>query len=433
MLFNRSLSVQEVKDLGKKSVGVRAFPTAEGFGANSVGGRGGKVIFVININDSGPGSFRDALLQKGPRIIVFKTGGIISLKKDLNIYEPFITIAGQTAPGDGVCLKNAGLVINTHDVIIRHLCSRPGDSQGRDPEDRDALKIMGGYNIILDHISASWAIDEVVSAWYSPHDITIQWSIISEALHNSIHPKGPHGMGLLIGDTVKNVSIHHNLLAHNNQRNPLLKGNTLTDILNNVIYNWGDFGTQTRIDYSKKPIYSNVINNYYKKGTNSKSGVFGFEATKNDSKIFIKGNRGDSEILIDYNDNPERYFKDFPFLVSEQPFPITNVRLDTANEAYRLVLEKAGAKIPVQDKVDARIIQNVKTGTGTIINSPSDIGGYPDYKNGISPLDFDNDGIPNEWEIAHNLNPNDKLDGNKVSVGRYTNIEQYINELAGDI
>ena len=247
-----------------------AFPTAEGFGANTQGGRGGKVIFVTNLSDSGPGSLREALREEGPRIIIFKVGGVIELKDDIIIKNPYVTIAGQTAPGDGICLKNAGLSIFTHDVIVRHLRIRPGDSKvGSYYGDRDAIKI-NGYNIILDHISASWSIDEVISIWNS-HDVTIQFSIFSEALQNNSHPKGRHSMGMLIRNDVKNLCVHHNIFAHNNERNPRVGGDVSLYFANNIIYNWGHYGSAIsasgvagrRGNVTLGPVSANIINNYY--------------------------------------------------------------------------------------------------------------------------------------------------------------------------
>ena len=405
-----------------------AFPTAEGFGANTQGGRGGKIIFVTNLNDSGPGSLRKALEQEGPRIIIFKVGGVIELKDDIIIKNPYVTIAGQTAPGDGICLKNAGLSIFTHDVIVRHLRIRPGDSKiGSYYGDRDAIKI-NGYNIILDHISASWSIDEVISIWDS-HDVTIQFSIFSEALLNNLHPKGKHSMGMLIRNNVKNLCVHHNIFTHNNERNPRVGGDVSLYFANNIIYNWGHYGSAIsasgiagrRGNVTLGPVSANIINNYYKKGPDSKGEAFRFGELPDNSEVFLDGNIGLDGI------------KEYPFLSSTLVTPDADIELHEANKSYNLVLEEAGATIPIRDEIDKRIVIEVKNRAGKIIDSPIEVGGYPIYKSGILPLDTDNDGIPDDWENANGLNPQDTTDGNKDrDKDGYTNIEEYLNELAGD-
>ena len=205
-----------------------AFPGAVGFGAKAKGGRGGVVLFVENLNDSGPGSLRAALEAEGPRTVIFRTGGTIEIKSVITVRHPFLTIAGQTAPGGGIAVKIDGktdigtINIDTHDVIVRHLRVRPGPAiQGS--ENGDAITLLDkAHDVIIDHCSLSWGTDEVINGWYGANHITVQHCIISEALHQSVHQKGPHGMGMLFGDKNKRVTIHRNLFAHNNQRNPLL-------------------------------------------------------------------------------------------------------------------------------------------------------------------------------------------------------------------
>jgi hypothetical protein len=204
-----------------------AFPGAEGFGSHTPGGRGGRVIEVTHRGAEGPGSLRAAVEATGPRIVVFRVGGIIDLEGGLAIRNPFITIAGQTAPGDGICLANGPLTINTHDVVVRYLRVRPGDGPGGgNPENRDCLGIAGPgdqvHNVIVDHCSFSWGLDENVQTWYGPRDITVQWCISSESLDDSLHPKGPHGKGMILGSEDNTITVHHCLLAHNSDRNPLI-------------------------------------------------------------------------------------------------------------------------------------------------------------------------------------------------------------------
>ena len=213
---------------------VPSFPGAEGYGAQTRGGRGGKVIAVTNLNDSGPGSLREACTSKGPRIVVFRVSGTIALKSSLKISNPYITIAGQTAPGDGICLKDYPLSINADEVIIRYLRVRVGNASGID---HDAVGGRGQKNLIVDHVSASWSIDETMSIYHC-ENLTVQWCMITESLYNAGHIKGAHGFGGIWGGNYN--SYHHNLLAHHTSRNPrFASASGSSDYRNNVLYNWG--------------------------------------------------------------------------------------------------------------------------------------------------------------------------------------------------
>ena len=222
------------------------FPGAEGFGSKTRAGRGGKVIEVTSLADSGPGTLREALEDPNPRIIVFRVGGLIEIDEPFYIRYPFVTIAGQTAPGDGITIKNGGITILTHDILLQSLRVRPGAEGKSVGKDNDSIGILGpkfagdSYNIVLDHISVSWAEDENISIYEGPSNITVSWSIISEGLNKSRHQEGEHSTGLLIGDRADKVSVHHNIFAHNEQRNPMNKNGGTLDIRNNVIYNWGN-------------------------------------------------------------------------------------------------------------------------------------------------------------------------------------------------
>jgi pectate lyase len=218
------------------------FPGAEGFGATTPGGRGGRVIYVTTLDDSGPGSLRAAIGAQGPRTILFRVGGVIDLQSALVVREPFVTIAGQTAPGGGICLRGDNFGIATHDVVVRFLRVRLGDLRRREV---DTFSIAdGSRNVVVDHCSASWSIDETLSPSGDISDVTVQWCIISESLNNSLHSKGPHGYGSLLRAT-GGVSLHHNLWSHHNGRNPRFGDNYAEgpfptfDFRNNVIYNWG--------------------------------------------------------------------------------------------------------------------------------------------------------------------------------------------------
>jgi len=223
-----------------------AFRGAEGFGATTPGGRGGRVLRVTTLADSGPGSLRAALETRGPRIVVFAVSGVIDDERPLCIEEPFVTVAGQTAPGDGITLAGEELRIQAHDVVLRHLRVRTGDA--RTPHDgwdnRDAVNFGhprregDTHDVVLDHCSFSWAVDETLTVWYRSHDITVQHCLLAEPLFHSKHPEGPHSMGILIGEGAANVSLHHNLLADSNGRNPQVAGAGVVDVRDNVVFNW---------------------------------------------------------------------------------------------------------------------------------------------------------------------------------------------------
>jgi len=241
-----------------------AFPQAEGFGAYALGGRGGKVIFVDNLNDDGPGSLRAAVNDPEPRIVIFRVSGTIELESHLMIRHPYITIAGQTAPGDGICLKKFLMKIDhTHDVIVRGIRVRPGIESGLDGDAIDGIDVHYSQNVIVDHCSASWSTDEILNTNKQSTDITVQWCIFSESLNNSIHHKGEHGYAATIGGY--RASYHHNLFAHNKGRNPSIGGSDDSrteqlDFRNNVIYNW-----ISRV-CDGKPRTMNFAANYYKQG-----------------------------------------------------------------------------------------------------------------------------------------------------------------------
>jgi len=425
-------------------VGLPVFPGAEGFGTRTPAGRGGKVIEVTSLADNGPGTLRAALNNPSPRIIFFRVGGTIELKEYLFINHPFVTVAGQTAPGDGICIKNAGITITTHDVLIQHLRVRPGNEGNVDADVNDAISILGrhadvdgAYNVVLNHISASWGEDETVSTWYGAHDITISWSIISEALNKSRHRKKTHSAGLLIGDSSYHVSVHHNLLAHNDFRNPLISKGGTHDIINNVIYNWGVL-TAEITDYDSNS-FLNFIGNYFRPGPSSYLRRYEILIAPETGtpRLYVEGNIGphrpdsttDEWAIVGFGYGeegvvPERYRSLTKF--TTHPITATN-----ATEAFDKVLPQAGATLPKRDSVDSRVVAEVKNKTGSIINSPDDVGGYPKLASGNPPLDSDQDGMPDDWETMMELNPNDAADGNgDLDKDGYTNIEEYLHSLS---
>lgn len=412
---------------------IPAFPGAEGFGARTPGGRGGKLIPVLNLNDSGAGSLRAACQAEGPRIVVFRVAGIIDLKSSIKITNPFLTLAAQTAPGDGVCLRGFDLDIRTHDAVVRYLRSRPGDVSGKEV---DAIDVgSGSYNVVVDHCSATWGVDENLSLSGSISNVTIQWCLIAEGLNQSVHHKGAHGYGSLVR-AVGGVSLHHNLWAHNNARNPRLGDNYQVppyptfDFRNNVIYNYGDMCSGMTGD----KLSVNYVANYIRPGPNSnlKRGVIVFTDTA-DAIYHVADNvvEGNEDVAKDNG----RLFDRLEFkgkrLVTRatKPFPAPEIKTTSAASALAEVLEGVGATRPVRDAVDQRIIRSVRERDGTIIDSPKQVGGWPEYRPASAPADSDDDGLPDQWERKHHLNPNDPADANADRDGDgYTNIEEFLND-----
>ncbi len=436
-----------------------AFPGAEGFGKYASGGRGGKVVTVSNLNDDGPGSFRQAFKEYPgePITIVFSVAGIIELKSPLKISRSNITIAGQTAPGDGICLKGNSFIINCAgdktgirgNIIIRYLRSRP------------AAKIANGVygfnmensqNIIIDHCSFTWANEEC-AAMYDIKNVTVQWSIISEGLYKANHHKGLRAYGGVWGG--QNASYHHNLISNQNSRTVRFNGSRAHDTLavvdysNNVIFNWKSanacYGGEVDIPGGKSNI--NLVNNYYIPGPATARELKFVKANYNQAKAkgfgqwYLNGNvmvgnkklSANNSSGIDLSEFPEQYKKQ---AVVATPFAITTpVALHSAREAYQLVLKKVGAALPKYDATDLRLIEEAKlhkatSGDKGIINDASEVGGWPVYQYTKAPVDTDMDGMPDEWELKNGLDP-EQADNNAYKLSKtYTNIEVYINGLA---
>ncbi len=420
-----------------------AFPGAEGWGACSKGGRGGVVLKVTNLCDSGAGSFRDAVMNPEPRTIVFEVSGTILLTSDLTITHPFLTIAGQTAPGDGICLRGFPLnIANTHDIIIRSIRVRPGIESGLPGSEINALEIRNSENIIVDHCSFSWSADEGLNNWHNSRNVTIQWCMMSEPLHRSIHDKGPHGYGASLGS--HKLSFHHNLMAHCYARNPSVAGNNqnltvLMDFRNCVIYNWAIRSCDG------KPLSINVINNYFKPGPATVQSVkhriaridnsesMGFSGLWHIEGNFVEGfpdisaRNWDGGVDFDKGTSESRNR-------SLAPFQVAPVTTHTAGEAYRLVLDHAGVVIPLRDAHENRIITEVQNasysrGTLGLVDQVEQAGGWPDLRS-LPPLaDSDNDGLPDDWETARGLDPANPSDASLLSEDTsYTYLERYIND-----
>lgn len=454
---------------------IPAFPGAEGGGKYSFGGRSGKVIVVNNLNDSGPGSFRDACEQGGARIVVFNVAGIIHLTTPVIIRAPYITIAGQTAPGDGICIAGETVWCNTHDVVVRFMRFRRGETWVGRRDDSFGGNPIG--NIMIDHVSASWGLDENISFYrhmFDPGDgtkelklptvnVTIQNSISSQALDTY-----NHAFGSTLGG--ENCTFMRNLWANNAGRNPSVGWNGVFNFINNVLYNWvhrtADGGDYTAL--------FNFINNYYKPGPltpkdspvghrilkpesgRSKLGYFVFGRVYADGNIVegypaVNADNWAGGIQVQEQPDTKGYTENMKW---NEPFPIQNpFPIMSAQEAYNFVLDNAGATLPKRDIVDQRMIEQVRTGKvyyntdvkpedfyqfehrrlkadsykEGIITDISQVGGYPEYK-GTPYKDSDGDGMPDAWELKYGLNPNDPSDAVKDMNGDgYTNIEKYIN------
>ena len=443
-----------------------AFPTAEGYGKYTSGGRGGDVYIVTNLNDTGAGSFRQGLKNNGkPRTIVFAVSGTIELKSKLKVYSN-TTIAGQTAPGDGVCLKNYALNIDGDNVIIRYIRSRLGDEYSCED---DAINSRFRKNIIIDHCSASWSIDETMSIYHCD-SVTIQWCISSESLYASSHAKGTHGFGGIWGNNYS--TYHHNLLSCHSSRNPrFASGCGYNDFRNNVVYNWGYnscYGGE-KYQTGSEDVYNftmiNMVGNYYKPGPATLKGEVSYRfanpsyrtsPTDDYGQWYVAGNvMVGSEMATQDNWKYGVHVGDVTIkekMRLNDPWLAMPIREQAPENAYISVLDSVGCILPCRDAVDIRIINDVRNGIASyegtgyrsnyasrvvdntkilgIIDSPEDVEGWPVLQSQSAPTDSDKDGMPDEWELQHGLNPNDASDRNSIGEGGYTQLECYINNIS---
>lgn len=453
---------------------VLAFPGAEGGGMYTTGGRGGKVIHVTNLNDSGEGSLRAALNQSGARTIVFDVSGIIELKSTLKINKGDVTIAGQTAPGDGICLKNYATQISADNVIIRFIRFRMGDEA---KQENDAIWGRYNRNIILDHCSMSWSTDECAS-FYANCNFTMQWCILTESLKISVHGKGNHGYGGIWGG--KDASFHHNLLSDHDSRNPRIdhpqiygeyvsthRGNV--DYRNNSVYNWGSNST-----YGGEDGFFNIVGNYYKPGPASADRKYFVDAygsyvkdgvTYADSypALYLSANvhSAHSDITAS-NDASSIYWHNGAsygnyMVMSSSPHLIVGpsgediyTTTHSASDAFANIQEYAGASL-VRDPVDKRACSDAGSGTVTftdggngsrngIIDTQSAVGGWPEYKATAQQTemakDSDGDGMSDVFEDEFGLDKADATDGAAKTLdklSRYTNLEMYLHYIVKDI
>ena len=445
---------------------IPAFPGAWGGGMFASGGRSGKLIAVTNLEDSGPGSLRAAIDAEGPRIVIFRTAGIVKLASNLDIDNPDITIAGQTAPGDGICIAGASLNINTCNVILRHLRVRRGLTSGGQGSDN-----IGGnpqHDIIVDHCTASWGRDENLSLYRymeprpdlpmsqgkvfrvkkAVKNLTIQYCISSEGM------KGGHEFGGTWGG--QDATFHHNLFACNTGRNPSIGMSGEFDYRNNVIFNW----RHRTMDGGDETSLVNVINNYYKPGPATHDNMLSTIAKieqrdmhspqgrfkgawypkmgKRPGKWYVAGNivEGYPDVTADNWKGMKLQGGDGTIDMARvnSPFEGWPCNQQTAVQAFQEVLAKSGATLPCRDVVDKRVIEMVRSGKVTykdgIISDAEQVGGYPEYKFSPDevPADQDMDGMPNDWEKKYGLDATSASDGNLDTDGDgYTNVEEYLN------
>lgn len=416
-----------------------AFPGAEGAGRLAKGGRGGRVLRVTHLDDTGPGSLRAAVEADGPRTVIFDIGGVIRLASPLTVRRGRITIAGQTAPGGRITLRDHPLVVAADDVIIRHIRSRLGDESG---VEADAVSVERGRRIILDHISASWSVDETLSVGsrYTPpergiYDVTVQWSLIAESLNASGHAKGDHGYGTLArGGHGARMTFHHNLWATHRARMPR-PGNynppsvdpegPRFEFRSNVFYDWGGGHAGYNADTETLSAYA-FIGNAYIPGPDS-AGRWAFEESNPLARAWFEGNAMDGVTpadpwsLVKNSSRPD-------YRLATRP-DWADAANETATEAEARVLAQVGAG-RIRDPVDARIIEGVRARTGRIIDSQSQVGGWPELEPGLPWTDSDGDGMPDDWEATHGLNPADATDGVADRNGDgFTNLEDWLNSL----
>ena len=433
---------------------VLAFPGAVGFGRLTSGGRGGDVYIVTNLNDSGAGSLRDAITSaSGPRTIVFAVSGNILLQSKLDIKRPNLTLAGQTAPGDGITVAGYPVTVNADNIIIRYMRFRCGDfnalaENGKPAKGNGDLKgstagaldVLEANNVIIDHVSTSWAIDETLSVTYSNY-VTVQHSIVSESLNDSYHDKGNHGFGSLIrGNGEGGSTFYRNLYSHHDMRNPGAGSNQTTpsikgqlDFVNNVVYGWGTRSGEAIGGSAGGIVEINYVNNYVIANNDSRNANAVWDEVKTEGILtYQSGNKLDNN-MNGVRDGVDNGWSMFPNFTSAQRrssrwnFP--SVPTVSAEQAYDDVLNQAGASL-ARDAIDARVVQQVRNNTGRIIDSQDEVGGLVVLYSDAAPDDSDSDGMPDAWEQQQGLNPFNGNDRNDHSLeSMYTNLEVYLNSL----
>ena len=429
-----------------------AFPGAEGFGRFAQGGRGGDVYHVTSLADNGPGSLRLGIdSANGPRTIVFDVSGTIVLRSALLIEKSFLTIAGQTAPGDGITIRDYSTQIRkAHDIIVRYIRFRLGDeNKTKETKGADDTLVTDDIDhVIFDHCSLSWAID-------GTHDLrrggnfTLQWCVLSEALNNSLHNKGAHAMCASYRDLSGPISLHHNLFSTCRDRHPTLGSASMppqhiVDFRNNLVYNWSSPGTANFCDH-----FINCINNVWRPGPMSDASKppIAMKGSLPDlAKGYMSGNifegrddlTGDNYASLDFKrwlkpGGNYAYAGTLAEWKSSSPAKLGDAMPTThsAKEAAELVLKHAGASLH-RDAVDIRVVEDVREQRGKVIDSQRHVGGWPTLNSKTASTDSDGDGMPDEWEKQQGLNPNEPSDRNGVKhKGDYSHLERYLQSLIG--
>ena len=446
---------------GAAAPAIKAFPTAEGFGANAAGGRGGRVLEVTTLDDSGSGSLRAAMEASGPRIVVFRVSGTITLTNAIRVRTPYLTVAGQTSPG-GVEIKGSGqpdgdwgvwCINGAHDIVLRHLRVRMGGNMKHDAGNNllfYGTAEPGIHDVIVDHCSVSWGSDTQLD-WYGSYlnRATFQWNIIGECY-----------MGQHIGGNraPKNITLHHNLYANLGSRTPLMQHADVFDFGNNVIYNWNGNNASVFGQFAlNSSAFGNVVNNLWRAGPESgypylnvgNGGpvrIDGKPAEAGGTKLYLAGNWGPHAPAGSTNDwighgvntwdhyefkrDGSTHLVDQAQYDNGKAFVAPPITLDAVSNLLEKVLAAAGAYKPARDSVDKRMVNSVRDKTGT--SRVKGLGPWPEVANAATVPDSDHDGMPDAWEKVHGLNPNDALDGVAIAANGYTNVENYLNELAGD-
>ena len=423
-----------------------AFPTAEGFGAQAVGGRGGRIIYVSKLTDTGePGTLRYALEALGPRIVLFRVSGSIRLQHDISISSPFLTVAGQSAPGEGVQIRGGMIQIRTHDVVLRYLKMRPGDEPAarerhcdntcRNPVEVDGIKDRDVYNVILDHCTMIWGPDtggpEVTS---NSHHITIQWSILGEGLFYSNHAEGVapwgHSKGVRISQMKPQysdkwpqyITLHHNLITTSDDRNPLLHGVEFVDMVNNVVYNWG----VTPAEGSPRSL--NLIKNFFIKGPMTRT-LLAWKPSTSRTIPTLFSNAVYEEGTLTEGFATVRGGRSSVYTTTRFA-PYSMGAEHTPRQAYDLIVRDVGANRPARDATDQRILNNLLHRTGEFVNGVKFGLTWPDLASGPVPGDVDQDGMPEQWEQLHfgttkRGSPSDSR--SDFDADGYTDVEEYLN------
>ena len=394
-------------------------PDIEGFGISTPAGRGGEILRVTNLNASGEGSLRAALEAKEPRVVIFEVGGVIDSHDVINITTPYLTVAGETAPGSGITLIGAGIAIRTHDVMIRHLRLRIGDRpEGPGATDRDGISIYDGvspgtYNVIIDHCSVAWAVDEGMSNWGSHiNDITFSRCIIAENLSHSLHPENEHSKGLLVGDNGRRVAIVGNLFAHNMNRNPFIKGNVSALIANNVIYNPGTAAIHFGDRENSGPSLGTVVGNILLPGPDTRRllPLVRLQLDGNpQTRVYAFNNDAGGRALM----RTLWAFKCWQPITTYDASPVRTRPLTQRmpEETLEWVLRNAGAYPKKRDAVDMRIVGTVRNGTGSIIDTVAEVGGFPEE-------------TPTQRSLVLPEAPHTQAENG------YTNLENWLHEFA---